>query len=177
MLLTILLCAALIVVDQLLKHWAVVALAPAGAMPFIPGIMELRYIENDGSAFNLFSGMRVFLIVLTGAALLVGAYILLFRRPKDKLMYLSILMVFSGGMGNWIDRVRSGYVVDYFATLFIDFAVFNFADILICVGFGLLIIAFIRDEMRLKRQKAEEPPPGDTEADGGATAGSDDAAD
>ncbi len=165
MLVTILLCAALVGVDQLLKYWAVVALAPVGTRPFIPGIMQLQYIENDGAAFNLFSGMQTFLVILTGLVLLAGAFILLFRRPKDKLCYVSIVMIFSGGLGNWIDRVANGYVVDYFATLFIDFAVFNFADILVCAGVGLLALAFIRDEVRQKRQKAEDAPAPKAESD------------
>ena len=153
MFVTILLCVVLIGIDQLIKLWAVQNLAPVGTMPLIPHVMELRYVENDGAAFNLFSGMQTVLIVFTSLVLLAGAYILLFRRPKDRLTYLAILLVFSGGVGNLIDRVANGYVVDYLATLFIDFAVFNFADILVCVGVGLLLIAVLRSERREYRQK------------------------
>ena len=161
MLLTILLCAGLIGIDQLLKLWAVKSLAPVGAMPLIPHVMELRYVENNGAAFNLLSGRQVLLIVFTGAILLAGAYILLFRRPKDKLEYAAYVMVFSGGVGNLIDRIANGYVVDYLATLFINFAVFNFADILVCVGVALLVIAVFRaegKERRLKKQSEDKAP-------------------
>ena len=171
MLLTLFLCAVLIAADRLLKHLAVLYLMPIGTAPVWPGVVGLRYIENDGAAFSLLSGMRPLLIVVTGLALLVGVYILLFRRPADKLEYISIVMVFSGGVGNLIDRIAAGYVVDYIEFLFMQFGIFNFADILICVGFALLAISVFRAEARVKRagkeaEEAESEPVMDEEDTG-----------
>ncbi|MDL2214126.1 signal peptidase II [Clostridia bacterium OttesenSCG-928-O13] len=156
LLFTIVLCAVLIGADQVFKLLAVRFLQPIGDVTVIPGVVGLSYVENTGAAFNIFAGQQILLIVVTGAVLLFGAYILLFRRPKDWLEYTSIIMVFSGGVGNLIDRVANGYVVDYIRVLFMEFAIFNFADILVCVGFGLLVIAVFRAESRAKKQAEAE---------------------
>lgn len=155
---TVLLCAALIGIDQLLKFWAVQNLAPIGTMPLIPHVMELRYVENDGAAFSLFSGMQPMLIVFTGIVLLGFCIVLLFRRPKKKLEYAAVLLIFAGGVGNFVDRVANGYVVDYLAPTFVNFAVFNFADILVVVGVCLLLVAVFRSEWGEYRRKKQEGP-------------------
>lgn len=156
MLLTILLCAALVGIDQVLKYLAVQYLAPVGAAPFIPGFIEFRYTENTGAAFNLLSGHQGILIAITGVALLFGLFILLFRRPKNKLEYISILMIVAGGIGNLVDRIANGFVVDYLRFLFVEFAIFNFADCLVVIGFILLVIAIFRAESRAKKKREAE---------------------
>ncbi|MDL2218873.1 signal peptidase II [Ruminococcaceae bacterium OttesenSCG-928-O06] len=153
MLFTILVSALLVAVDQILKLLAARYLAPVGSAPLIPGIIGLKYVENRGAAFNILDGMQGLLIVVTGAALLFGAWLLLFRRPKDKLEYTAILLLFAGGVGNLIDRIARGYVVDYLNLLFMRFAVFNFADCLVCIGFALLVVAVFRAEGRAQKQK------------------------
>lgn len=160
MLLTVISCALLIGADQFFKYLAVRYLAPVGAIPFIPGVLEWRYTENTGAAFNILSGYQVVLIVVTGIALLIGAFILLFKRPKDKLMLIAIIMIFSGGVGNLIDRIANGFVVDYIRVLFVNFAIFNFADCLVVVGFGLLVIAIIREELKAKKNPEGQPADG-----------------
>lgn len=170
LLLTILLCVALIGLDQLVKLWVVQNLLPVGTMPLIPGIIELRYVENDGAAFSLFSGMQTMLIIFTGLVLLGFAVVLLFRRPKDKLMYTAMLLILSGGVGNLIDRIVNGYVVDYLATQFMNFPVFNIADILVVVGVGLMLIAVFRAEWRdRKSRQADEAEPKNDEPQQAAT--------
>lgn len=144
----------LIALDQLIKHWAVQSLAPLGTAPLIPGFMQLHYVENTGMAFSLLAGRQTLLLVITGAILLFGVYILLFKRPKQKLAYFAVVLIFCGGAGNWIDRFLNGYVVDYLAPQFINFAVFNFADILVCLGVGLMLLAFIQDERAQKAANA-----------------------
>lgn len=155
MLFTILLCAGMILADRWVKYIMTVQLAPSGSMPVIPGIIEFRYLENNGAAFNLLAGKQTLLIVVTGAALLVGAYILLFKRPKDKLEYVAIMMIFSGGVGNLIDRIANGYVVDYLNLLFMDFAIFNLADCFVCVGFAILVFAVFRAEYRERKKEKQ----------------------
>ena len=100
--------------DQLTKHLATVYLAPVGAMPFIPGVMELRYVLNDGAAFSMLADAewgRVFLIVVTGLALAALAVYFFWKKPSSWLERWVFILIFSGGLGN--DRpVLNGYVVD-----------------------------------------------------------------
>lgn len=144
-----LLCTAgLIAIDRLIKLWAVAVLRPVGAMPFIPHIVELRFVLNQGMAFSLLSGRQAFLVVTTSAALLLIAYWLFFRSRGDYLQQAALVLVLGGGIGNLIDRVLSGEVVDYINLLFMRFAVFNFADICVCVGVGLWMLAIFLSELR-----------------------------
>lgn len=144
---------ALAGLDQLLKIWATNYLLPLGSAPLIPGFIELRYVLNDGMAFSMLSGQRWLLITVTGIVLLVVAGMLLFRR-MPRLERIVWMLVLGGGLGNLIDRVRTGVVVDYLNFQFIDFPVFNFADICVCVGVGLLILSLVLDLMQERRQNA-----------------------
>ena len=98
------------------------------------------------------------MILFTGAALLVVAWYLIFKKPVKKLGYIGWLFVLGGGIGNLIDRVMNGEVVDYINLLFMDFAVFNFADILVCTGIGLLLLSLLLEEVAARRKKEELPP-------------------
>lgn len=156
--LTLVIAAVLIALDQLTKYLATTFLAPVGSVPFLPGIMELRYVLNDGMAFSMLAGKRWILVAATGIALCAIAVYLWRKKPATKAEYLeywSWVLVFAGGVGNLIDRVRTGYVVDFFATTFIDFAVFNVADCFVTVGIALLIISVILLE-RGSSQKTRE---------------------
>jgi signal peptidase II len=142
-----LLCAAALVgIDQLLKAWAVQALAPVGAMPLIPHVIELRFVLNQGMAFSMLSGKQTLLILVTGVVLIGVAWYLLFRCKGRRLLRSALILVLAGGVGNLIDRVLNGEVVDYLNLLFMRFAVFNFADICVCVGVGLLILDILLSE-------------------------------
>lgn len=158
-LITIVAAALLVVIDQSIKLWATVNLAPVGSMPLIPGVVELRYYLNDGAAFSILQGKQTFLILFTGAALLVVAWYLLFKKPAKKLEHIGWLFVLGGGIGNLVDRVMNGEVVDYINLLFMNFAVFNFADILVCTGIGLLLLGLVLDEVSARRKKQEEAAP------------------
>ncbi len=169
MLVTIISILLLIGLDQLTKFWAVAALAPDGVAPFLPGIMELRYVENDGAAFSMLADRewgRWFLIAVTSVALLAVLYLLFTRTlSKAKLCQAALVLIFAGGAGNLIDRIRTGYVVDFFATTFIDFAVFNVADCFITVGFALLILYFILSELHSRKEKQTKTEEGREGAD------------
>ena len=147
--------AALIGIDQLIKLWAVQVLQPVGAMPFIPHVVELRFVLNQGMAFSLLSGRQLFLILTTTAALLLVAYMLFFRSRGKLLQQTAFILVLAGGIGNLIDRVLNGEVVDYINPLFIDFAVFNFADILVCVGVALWVLVILLEEVEDKPSKEQ----------------------
>ena len=142
-----LVCVAVLVgADQLIKLWAVQVLEPVGAMPLIPHVVELRFVLNPGMAFSLLSGKQLFLIAATGAALRLVAYWLFFRSRGKKLQQAALILVLGGGIGNLIDRVLNGEVVDYINLLFMRFAVFNFADICVCVGVALWVLVILLEE-------------------------------
>ena len=139
---SVLLCAVLVVVDQLIKAWATAVLAPVGTMPLLPGIIQLRYVLNDGAAFSMLAGKQGFLIAFTGAAW---------------------LLILAGGIGNLIDRVANHMVVDYLDVQFMTFAVFNFADVCVCTGVGLLVLSLILEEVHARgRAEHEDESHGDT---------------
>ena len=152
-----LVCVAVLVgADQLIKLWAVQALEPVGAMPLIPHVVELRFVLNPGMAFSLLSGKQLFLIAATGAALLLVAYWLFFRSRGKKLQQAALILVLGGGIGNLIDRVLNGEVVDYINLLFMRFAVFNFADICVCVGVALWVLVIFLDEVHADDAASKE---------------------
>ena len=139
--------AALVGIDQAIKLWAVQALAPVESITLIPHVLELRFVLNQGMAFSLLSGKQLFLIIATSAALLAVAYGLFFRSRGKRLQQAALVLVLGGGIGNLIDRVLNGEVVDYINLLFMRFAVFNFADICVCVGVALWVLVIFLDEV------------------------------
>lgn len=151
---TIFLTVFLVAIDLGSKFLATMFLQPVGSINIIPGIFGLRYILNDGAAFSLFAGNRLFLVGVTGIALLALAIYLLFKKPTDKLEYYAMVLVLAGGIGNLIERALNGYVVDFFEFQFINFAVFNIADCFVCIGLGLYLLYFVLDEIKNKKDKS-----------------------
>ncbi|MDD4850929.1 MAG: signal peptidase II [Gemmiger sp.] len=146
----------LVAVDQLLKLWATASLRPVGSAPLIPHVVELNYVLNDGMAFSLLSGKQAFLTIVTTLAL-AGILIYLLLKNPPKLEQAAWTLVLGGGIGNLIDRALNGQVVDYINLLFMRFAVFNFADICITVGVGLLLLSLLLEERRnAKNSKNQE---------------------
>ncbi len=136
--------AVLLLVDIFSKRWAQRVLAPAGSMPLIEGLIALRYAENTGAAFSAFSGATAILSVFS-LAVCIAVLVYMIRHPElNGLTKCSLSMVLAGGVGNLIDRMMRGYVVDFFEFLFVEFAIFNVADICITVGAALLFIALLR---------------------------------
>ena len=144
--------AVLIGIDQAIKLWATNVLQPVGAMPLIPHVVELRFVLNPGMAFSLLSGKQLFLILATSAALLLVAYWLFFRSQGKYLQQAALILVLGGGIGNLIDRVLNGEVVDYINVLFMRFAVFNFADICVCVGVALWVLVIFLEEVQEQKE-------------------------
>lgn len=140
----IIITAVLVAADQFIKVWAVNELAGGASREFINiagnEIVNLTYTENTGAAFSIMSGKQWFTIGFASVALLIFAvYIIKNYRASKPAMILSS-MVISGGIGNLIDRIRIGYVVDYIEVRLFRFAIFNFADICVTVGIVLLMI-------------------------------------
>ena len=133
--------AAVIALDQWFKGWIVAHIAEnSGSLPLIPGIVHLSHIHNSGAAFSMLEGSRVFFLLL----LLVFA-VLVFWAIRSRFLetefdcWVGALAV-GGALGNGIDRFRMGYVVDMFELDFMRFAVFNIADIVLCVCAGLYVL-------------------------------------
>lgn len=154
-----------VVLDQLTKYLAQVYLQPVGTMQFIPGVMELRFVLNDGAAFSSFAGARSFLVLFTGIAIIALAVYLFWKKPEKWLERAAIVLLIGGGLGNLIDRVRTGVVVDFFATTFVDFAVFNVADCFVCIGAAMLILHVFLEE----RKKSGESDRKGSETEHGAS--------
>ena len=150
---TMLSIIALTIIDQLLKLLVIAELKPIGSLSFINGVLQWNYVENTGAAFGSFSGHTIVLSVLTLVIVIAGLVYLLSPRAKVGVEYVCLLMIISGGIGNLIDRFFRGFVVDYIEPLFIDFAVFNFADILVTCGSFLLIFWLIKDIISDYRNK------------------------
>ncbi len=157
---TVLSAIFLVVADQLIKLLVIARLKPIGSLSVVNGFLRLNYVENTGAAFGSFSSHTAILSIITLLAVIVGFYYLLSEKIKFGFEYICILMVMSGGVGNLIDRVFRGFVIDYIEPLFIDFAVFNFADILVTCGAVLLIIWLIKDIVKdffkTRADKADE---------------------
>ena len=131
--------AVLAVSDQLTKYAAVMTVKVNGPVEFLFGTFQFRYVENTGAAFSSFSDNTLVLAVLTAVILAGCLAVLLSKKIKSLFMNICLLLVISGGLGNVIDRFRLGYVIDFIEPLFIDFAVFNFADCCITVGAFMMI--------------------------------------
>lgn len=161
------LCCALIGADQIIKLLVINHLKPIQYLDIIDGVLRFRYVENTGAIFGSFSTYTAFLTVFSLILLGVTVFFLLKNRNQNKLVNLCLLFMISGGVGNIIDRIRLHYVVDFIEPVFIDFAVFNFADCLITVGaFTLiiyLIVDLIRDSLKQRKTVSETEPKNATE--------------
>ena len=130
----ILLLIATVVFDQWLKYWTVTTLELGESVPFIPHIMQLTRLHNYGAAWSSFSGKTVLLVAMT-AVLLLGVTVLLLKKlVRHPLGVISCLLILGGGIGNMIDRIALGYVVDMFDLLLFNYPVFNLADCFVVVG-------------------------------------------
>ena len=158
----ILLFAAFLASDMWVKHWTVEVLKEVGSMEVIPGFLALTYAENKGAAFSMLSGARWFFIVV--AAIFIGILWYMYKKNYFTTWWskLGAVMIVAGTVGNAIDRVRYGYVVDMFEVLFIKFAIFNVADIFITVGavfFLLYMFVTEFDDKKKKETEIEVPAP------------------
>lgn len=147
---------ALIAVDQITKIWAVTQLHEAErVIPIINGVFELRYTENRGVAFGMLQGQLWLFVPLTLLVVVLFG-VMLMRSPlrRYKLFTIPAVMIIAGAIGNLIDRILYGYVIDFLYFRLIDFPIFNFADCCVVVGAILLFIFFLfvwkDDEMPLR---------------------------
>lgn len=153
---TLIIIAILVAIDQIIKLLVIEHLKPIGSLTLIDGFIQLNYAENTGAAFGSFSGKTSLLSVFTFVIIIVGLVYLLAKKRKVDMEYACITLIISGGLGNLIDRVFRGYVVDYIEPLFIDFAIFNFADILVtcsCIALVIWLLYDIYRESKTEKRK------------------------
>ena len=136
--------AAIVAADQVTKYLTVANIALYEKIPFLPGLLQLTYVQNTGAAFSSFEGQQwlfaLIFVLFTG--------MILFEYYKKPMGFQPferwcIAAIYGGGLGNMIDRVRMGYVVDMIETTFMEFPVFNVADCFITCGCILLMIHLI----------------------------------
>lgn len=146
-----------IVFDQVTKALAVEFLSfnrkPSKVINIIGDFLKLRYTENTGMAFSMLSDSRWVFMSVSSLAILAMIFYLLFAKDQPMLYTISVSIIASGGIGNMIDRVFLGYVIDFVDVKY--FAVFNGADSLVCIGAGLLCLAMILDIIKESKKEKE----------------------
>jgi len=139
--------------DRATKLLAARFLDGAGRVPFLPGVLNLNYAENTGVAFSMMSGNALVVLILS-LLLVAGVLVwLVFGRERSTLVRLGLWLIAAGGVGNLFDRVAYGYVVDFIEFAFVEFAIFNVADICVCLGAGLAILG---EWLKDGKEKAHE---------------------
>ena len=158
----ILLFIAFLASDMWVKHWTVEVLKEVGRMEVLPGFLALTYAENKGAAFSMLSGARWFFVVV--AVIFIAVLFYMYKKNYFTTWWskLGAVMIAAGTVGNAIDRMRYGFVVDMFEVLFMKFAIFNVADIFITVGavfFLLYMFVTEFDDKKKKETEIEVPAP------------------
>ena len=148
--------ALLVAADQIIKLLVLKHLKPIGSLPLVDGIVQLNYAENTGAAFGSFSAHTDLLSIFTFLMIIIGLLYLFIKKRKLDVEYVCIALIIAGGLGNLIDRVFRGFVVDYIEPLFINFAIFNFADILVTCSSVVLVIWLIYEIYREVKEEKEQ---------------------
>ena len=154
------LVVALVVLDQVVKFLVRANIPLGGDVPFLPHILQLTYVQNTGAAFSLFSQHTWLLTLLSGVVSVVLVICLGKRVLPHWSGMLALALLLGGAVGNFIDRLLFGFVTDMFATTFVNFAVFNVADVGVVLGGVLLclhLIVFFGREGKKEPDKEETP--------------------
>lgn len=154
---TLAVIAALTAADQIIKVAVEANLASGGRLSLIPHVISLEYVRNYNGMWGLFEGKRELLSVFTVVVIVGAVVLLMMRKIKPFFVSCCATAIIAGGLGNLIDRVARGYVIDYIATDFLRFPNYNFADCLITVGcflfMGYEIYEMIRDFRKSGKEK------------------------
>ncbi len=132
-----------VVADQWLKNYIVTNFKIGDEKTIIPGILSFTYLQNDGAAWNIFSGQMILFYLISIAAIVVVVYYLFNPKYKDWLFDTGLALVLGGIVGNFIDRLHLKYVIDMLQLDFVQFNIFNIADSAITVGIVLVFIYLI----------------------------------
>lgn len=153
---TVLLIIASVVLDQVSKLLVVANMELGQSIDVIPGIFRFTYIHNEGAAFGSMADSRWIFMILSSVAIIAILVYMFWKKPQSKLLRAALILVAGGGIGNMIDRIFLGYVID-----FLDFCafpnlwmwIFNVADACVCIGAGLLALWMILDIIKDEKAK------------------------
>ncbi len=145
----------IVIADQVIKYFVVEILEPVNRVTAIPNILDLVYVENTGVAFGMFSNLRWLFVVVTAVVIVAFVFLLCKVGKSSKLFSIAAVLIIGGGIGNLIDRIRLGYVIDYLQLSFFS-PVCNFADYCITAGTVLLIIYLLFYSDMSKEEKLKE---------------------
>ncbi|WP_159721077.1 signal peptidase II [Streptococcus halichoeri] len=137
----------LLALDQWVKFWTVSHLQLGEIKPFIKGVVSLTYLQNSGAAFSILQHQQWFFTLVSLVVLGAALYYYFKRDTGLWLKELALIFIIAGGLGNFSDRLRLGYVIDMVHLDFIDFAIFNVADSYLCIGVALLFIVLWKEEV------------------------------
>lgn len=142
---------ALLIFDQLTKMRAVKTLKDQDPISLIQNVFELHYLENHGAAFGILQGQRTFFVIVT-IIIVIAVFYIYAKMPLDRKfnkLRVILVLIAAGALGNFIDRTRQGYVVDFFCFKLIDFPIFNVADIYVtsaAIALVVFVIFYYKDE-------------------------------
>ncbi|MBQ7347303.1 MAG: signal peptidase II [Clostridia bacterium] len=157
MILLIAIIVGAVALDQLTKWLAVIYLEGEASFPLWQDVLHFTYARNEGAAFGMLRDQRWIFMVFSAVAIIGLLIYLIFFRPKSRYVQITLAMIVGGGIGNMIDRICLGYVIDFIDFTLIDFAIFNVADSFVTVGafmlMGYLIVDIIRDTKAEKAKK------------------------
>ena len=131
-----------LVLDQVVKMAVVNNIGLSEQKPVIKGVLSLTHLRNNGAAWSILEGQQWFFVLTTVLVLAVAIWFWIKNLSKNWYA-IGLTLIISGALGNFIDRVRQGYVVDMFQLDFINFPIFNVADILLSIGFVVLFIGIL----------------------------------
>ena len=153
----VMLTILLIVIDQVVKFLVRANIPLGDSVPFLPHVLELTYVQNTGAAFSLLAE-HTWILTLISVLVVIVMVIALWKKVLTHPLGVPAVLVLSGGLGNLIDRIAFGYVTDMFRTLFMNFAVFNVADICITVGAVWLAVYVLFGYEKLEKKSKKEAP-------------------
>lgn len=143
--------------DQIAKYFCFHYLKQVDTIEILSGILNFTYVENRGAAFGMMQGARWFFVIFT--IILVGVMMVFYKKLSNttihKMMKISLVLIISGAIGNWIDRLFLGYVIDFLHVQFIEFPVFNLADIYVVCGTILFSILYLFFDSEQEAENAE----------------------
>ncbi len=137
--------AVLLVIDQVSKLLVYAYLPRHEGILVIPHLIQFEYVENEGAAFGLFADQRWIFMTTTTIFLLAAIVFFIRSKTRSKMVIYALMLIVSGGIGNMIDRVCRGYVIDFIDFVFMQFYTFNIADCCVVIGCCLLVLYLLID--------------------------------
>lgn len=154
-----LIAVIIVVVDQITKYLTVNNIALGETIPFIPDVLSITYVQNTGAAWSILEGQFLFFYIVTFIVIGILIYLLHNDAKDSKLLSVAIAFMLGGAVGNFIDRLFLQYVVDMIRLEFINFPIFNIADMALTIGVVLMIIAVVYEEFFVEKAGEEDESP------------------